>query len=290
MCESWSNCARKQKLLCETCNRCLLSSIVSCSPSDSMMRPRAAAPGTAAPKPSLVQAASRGDIGALAQAASRGAAAAASSSGASSSAMRLLEADNVQLRRELAEVRQQLLPLLAADAPQSAEAISKATPPLPASFWLEAQLQQSRRHVQLLTEALMNRAELSTELEVILLQLREQKAPACTSAAAAGGVGTGTGAGAGAQGAGAGAGTPGVARGLTPEWAAAAMRRIRSVQFAESLADELRAQQQRRRSTGPGRRVSTGGTPKTAAAAMTSDAASSSGGGAARIAAATTPE
>ena len=253
-----------------------------------MMRPRAAAPGTAAPKPSLVQAASRGDIGALAQAASRGAAAAASSSGASSSAMRLLEADNVQLRRELAEVRQQLLPLLAADAPQSAEAISKATPPLPASFWLEAQLQQSRRHVQLLTEALMNRAELSTELEVILLQLREQKAPACTSAAAAGGVGTGTGAGAGAQGA--GAGTPGVARGLTPEWAAAAMRRIRSVQFAESLADELRAQQQRRRSTGPGRRVSTGGTPKTAAAAMTSDAASSSGGGAARIAAATTPE
>ena len=251
-----------------------------------MMRPRAAAPGTA--KPSLVQAASRGDIGALAQAASRGAAAAASSSGASSSAMRLLEADNVQLRRELAEVRQQLLPLLAADAPQSAEAISKATPPLPASFWLEAQLQQSRRHVQLLTEALMNRAELSTELEVILLQLREQKAPACTSAAAAGGVGTGTGAGAGAQGA--GAGTPGVARGLTPEWAAAAMRRIRSVQFAESLADELRAQQQRRRSTGPGRRVSTGGTPKTAAAAMTSDAASSSGGGAARIAAATTPE
>jgi hypothetical protein len=196
--------------------------------------------------------------------------------------MRLLEADNVQLRRELAEVRQQLLPLLAADAPQSAEAISKASPPLPASFWLEAQLQQSRRHVQLLTEALVNRAELSTELEVILLQLREQKAPACISAAAAGGVGTG---GAGAQ----GAGTPGVARGLTPEWAAAAMRRIRSVQFAESLADELRAQQQRRRSTGPARRVSTGGAPKTAAAAMTSDAASS-GGGAARTAAAATPE
>ena len=255
-----------------------------------MMRARAAAPGAAAPKPSLVQAASRGDIGALAQAASRGAAAAASASGASSSAMRLLEADNVQLRRELAEVRQQLLPLLAADAPQSAEAISKASPPLPASFWLEAQLQQSRRHVQLLTEALVNRAELSTELEVILLQLREQKAPACISAAAAGGVGTG---GAGAQGAGAGAGagagTPGVARGLTPEWAAAAMRRIRSVQFAESLADELRAQQQRRRSTGPARRVSTGGAPKTAAAAMTSDAASS-GGGAARTAAAATPE
>lgn len=253
-----------------------------------MMRARAAAPGAAAPKPSLVQAASRGDIGALAQAASRGAAAAASSSGASSSAMRLLEADNVQLRRELAEVRQQLLPLLAADAPQSAEAISKASPPLPASFWLEAQLQQSRRHVQLLTEALVNRAELSTELEVILLQLREQKAPACISAAAAGGVGTG-GAGAQGAGAGAGAGTPGVARGLTPEWAAAAMRRIRSVQFAESLADELRAQQQRRRSTGPARRVSTGGAPKTAAAAMTSDAASS-GGGAARTASAATPE
>ena len=253
-----------------------------------MMRARAAAPVAAAPKPSLVQAASRGDIGALAQAASRGAAAAASSSGASSSAMRLLEADNVQLRRELAEVRQQLLPLLAADAPQSAEAISKASPPLPASFWLEAQLQQSRRHVQLLTEALVNRAELSTELEVILLQLREQKAPACISAAAAGGVGTG-GAGAQGAGAGAGAGTPGVARGLTPEWAAAAMRRIRSVQFAESLADELRAQQQRRRSTGPARRVSTGGAPKTAAAAMTSDAASS-GGGAARTASAATPE
>lgn len=242
----------------------------------------AAAPGAAAPKPSLVQAASRGDIGALAQAASRGAASAASSSGVSSSAMRLLEADNVQLRRELAEVRQQLLPLLAADAPQSAEAISKASPPLPASFWLEAQLQQSRRHVQLLTEALVNRAELSTELEVILLQLREQKAPACISAAAVGG--------AGAQGAGAGAGTPGVARGLTPEWAAAAMRRIRSVQFAESLADELRAQQQRRRSTGPARRVSTGSAPKTAAAAMTSDAASGSGGGAARTAAAATPQ
>ena len=91
-----------------------------------MMRPRAAAPGTAAPKPSLVQAASRGDIGALAQAASRGAAAAASSSGASSSAMRLLEADNVQLRRELAEVRQQLLPLLAARAATAPSAVTSA--------------------------------------------------------------------------------------------------------------------------------------------------------------------
>ena len=152
----------------------------------------------------LAAAASRGDVTTLARAAARGVAAAAP-------AAKPLEAENASLRRELAEVRQQLMEVTAAAAPPGANAQT-----LPAAFWLEAQLRQSRRHVQLLSEALVKRAELSTEVEAILLQIREQQKPTARAPDDSKG------------------GAP--ARGLTPEWAAAAMRRVRSVQFAEELA------------------------------------------------------
>lgn len=218
--------------------------------------PEARGPPNAASTSRLAAAASRGDVTALAQAASRGASAAAAApssgcGGSGSAVQRSLEAENVQLKRELAEVRQQLLPLLASEIPPSADS-AKGAAALPASFWLEAQLQQSRRHVQLLTEALVKRAELSTELEVILLKIREQ-----TPGGAGSGAGAESGGGGASAAAAAGAGASGAAavRGLTPEWAAAAMRRIRSVQFAETLADELQAQQQRQpRASGRGGR------------------------------------
>jgi hypothetical protein len=90
--------------------------------------------------------------------------------------------------------------------------------------WLEAQLKQRERHVLLLSDALLQRSELSVEIEAILLQLSQ---PPSSKAE----------------------GTPDPrgapvrpVRGLTPEWAASAMRRIRAVQFAEELADNLRQQ------------------------------------------------
>lgn len=176
----------------------------------------------------LAAAASRGDVTTLARAAARGVAAAAP-------AAKPLEAENASLRRELAEVRQQLMEVTAAAAPPGASAQT-----LPAAFWLEAQLRQSRRHVQLLSEALVKRAELSTEVEAILLQIREQQMKP-TARAPDDSKG----------------GAP--ARGLTPEWAAAAMRRVRSVQFAEELADQLRAKQP----------TCTRGTPRAAGATAT---------------------
>ena len=159
----------------------------------------------------LAAAAARGDVAALSRAVARGAASITPTGAPKTAQQRNLEAENSSLRRELDEVRQAMLPLLTADAPP-ADAATKA---LPAAFWLEAQLKQSRRHVQLLSEALVNKAELSTELEAILLQIRQQ--PSATAAAEGGQS----------------------VRGLTPEWAASAMRRIRSVQFAEGLADVL---------------------------------------------------
>lgn len=117
------------------------------------------------------------------------------------------------LRRENAEVRQQLLMLVAAAMPPASEACSNPSGPagsaaLPASFWLDAQLKHCRRQVQLLSDALVNKAELTADLEVVLLQLRS------------------------------------VENGPPAQWCRDSLRRIRSIQFGEELAQTFVDQQQ----------------------------------------------
>ena len=112
-----------------------------------------------------------------------------------------LAEENALLRRENAEVRQQLLQLVAAANPTGGDARSSG--PLPASFWLEAQLQHARRQVQLLSDALVNKSELTVDLEIVLLQLRS------------------------------------VENGPPAQWCRDSLRRIRAVQFAEEAAGEI---------------------------------------------------
>ena len=112
------------------------------------------------------------------------------------------------LRRENAEVRQQLLALVSAAAPPGVAGPGSAPPAaaaaadaaLPASFWLEAQLKPSQRQVQLLSDALVAKGELTVDLEVVLLQLRS------------------------------------VENGPPAQWCRDSLRRIRSIQFGEELA------------------------------------------------------
>lgn len=118
------------------------------------------------------------------------------------------------LRRENAEVRQQLLALVSAAAPPGAASgtgTSQAgAPSLPASFWLDAQLKHCQRQVQLLSDALVAKTELTVDLEVVLLQLRS------------------------------------VENGPPAQWCRDSLKRIRSIQFGEELAQGFvdRAQQQ----------------------------------------------
>jgi hypothetical protein len=111
------------------------------------------------------------------------------------------------LRRENAEVRQQLLALVSAAAPPGVAGPGSAPPAaaaaaaaLPASFWLEAQLKHCQRQVQLLSDALVAKGELTVDLEVVLLQLRS------------------------------------VENGPPAQWCRDSLRRIRSIQFGEELA------------------------------------------------------
>ena len=75
---------------------------------------------------------------------------------------------------------------------------------LPDANWLAAQLMQSQRQVQLLTDALVQRGDLSTELEAALNKLRQPTADGKRSEYA--------------------------------DWAATTLRRLRHVQFVEELA------------------------------------------------------
>ena len=128
-----------------------------------------------------------------------------------------LSEENAQLRREVAELRQQLMVALSAPAPP---AVTELSPQSVA--WLSAQLEQGRRQVQVLSDALVQRSEMSTELEAVLLKLRQPAADGTRHEGA--------------------------------EWAAAAMRRLRHVQFAEELAGNLQSLRHNRAAAGKGGR------------------------------------
>mmetsp|Transcript_24341 Transcript_24341/g.53160 ORF Transcript_24341/g.53160 Transcript_24341/m.53160 type:complete len:212 (+) Transcript_24341:218-853(+) len=116
-----------------------------------------------------------------------------------------LAQENANLRRELVRLKEQFETALTrkCNAPDwSPDFENQYTPK-----WLAAQLQQSQRQVAVLSEALLARSELSIELEAILVQLRQPAADGSRSEAAA--------------------------------WAAAALRRLRQVQFIEGIAPSL---------------------------------------------------
>ena len=102
------------------------------------------------------------------------------------------------LRQEVQDVRDSFAKLMiGADALPTGAA-------LPDANWLAAQLMQSQRQVQLLTDALVQRGDLSTELEAALNKLRQPTADGKRSEYA--------------------------------DWAATTLRRLRHVQFVEELA------------------------------------------------------
>ena len=127
-----------------------------------------------------------------------------------------LAEENAQLRKEVAEAREQLAKIMYAH-PDAPPPVAGAAPPDIA--WIAAQLTQAQRQVELLTEALMQRGELSTEIEAALIKLRQP-----------------------------------TAEGKRPEyadWATNTLRRLRHVQFVEELAsDRLAAQPKARAATG----------------------------------------
>ena len=101
------------------------------------------------------------------------------------------------LRQEVQDVRDSFAKLMiGADALPTGAA-------LPDANWLAAQLMQSQRQVQLLTDALVQRGDLSTELEAALNKLRQPTADGKRSEYA--------------------------------DWAATTLRRLRQVQFVEEL-------------------------------------------------------
>ena len=110
-----------------------------------------------------------------------------------------LEAENASLRRELKEVRDQLSAVLLTTVPRPTA--PEGTPPSTLELaFVAAQLQQTRRQVRVLSDALVDRRDISIELEGALRELRQHDA---------------------------------AARG----WATAALRRLRHIGWAEDLAD-----------------------------------------------------
>ena len=110
------------------------------------------------------------------------------------------------LRRELSQVREQLAAVLVQPC-ERVDAVHGQHKSHSSTLWLAAQIQQSQRQVAVLSSAMLARSELSAELESILLQMR-QPAPYGTRSEAA-------------------------------TWAAAAMRRLRHVQFVEGIAPAM---------------------------------------------------
>lgn len=113
-----------------------------------------------------------------------------------------LESTNIRLRHELQACREQLAAAVFGPIPGGPPEASSSS-----SAWLAAQLAQSQRQVQVLCEALVARSDVSIELEAVLLQLR-QPAPDGTQSEAA-------------------------------VWAANALKRLRGVQWVESIAKDV---------------------------------------------------
>lgn len=152
----------------------------------------------------------------------RDARAGSSAASVESKARQSLGEENAQLRREVAELRQQLLSSLNQPISTNVTDVSEI-----GANWMLAQLEQSKRQLQVLSDALIQRGEICVELETILLKLRQPSADGKRSEDA--------------------------------DWAASALRRLRHVQFAEEFAGNLRqsvSQQEargcRRSSTGRG--------------------------------------
>jgi hypothetical protein len=79
---------------------------------------------------------------------------------------------------------------------------------LPAAFWLEAQLKHSRRQVQLLSDALVVKAEVTAELAATLTQMLRAQPPPSTQQA---------------------------------QLYRTALRRLRGVEFAEEVSGQVQA-------------------------------------------------
>ena len=122
-----------------------------------------------------------------------------------------LAEENGILRRENAELRQQLLHIMASTSsptvPPAAAAARDGGGALPA-MWLEAQTQHATRRAQLLSDALCLKGALTADIEMVLLQLRS------------------------------------IENGPPAQWCRDALRRIRSVQFAEEVAAEIKAKRE----------------------------------------------
>ena len=153
----------------------------------------------------------------------------AESSAAARKQTSALAEENAQLRKEVAEAREQLAKILYTHPDAPPPAVGAAPPDV---AWITAQLTQAQRQVELLTEALVQRGELSTEVEAALIKLRQPTTD-----------------------------------GKRPEhadWATNTLRRLRHVQFVEELAsDRLAAHPKARAATGRlagGRAAGRGGT------------------------------
>jgi len=113
-----------------------------------------------------------------------------------------LEGVNASLRRELQACREELAAAVFGPIPGAPRASDPLSP-----AWAAAQLAQSRRQVQLLSEALATRSDVTVELEAVLLQLRQPAADGTRSEAAV--------------------------------WAGSALKRIRGVQWVEAISQDV---------------------------------------------------
>lgn len=144
--------------------------------------------------------------------------------------------ENAVLRRENQELRQQLLQLVAAAAPPTGNTTPSA---LPATYWLEAQLKHCRRQVQLLSDALVLKQEITADLEAVLTQILQQKPPPAAQQV---------------------------------QFCRAALRKLKGVEFAEDAAREIKSPADAQR--GGGQCTGTASAPRlrTARAAATAPA------------------